>query len=56
MEGFDPPSVDTILNLPARGLRSVALLPLGYRDADQDWLVKLKKVRRTRAQFVTEVH
>ena len=56
MEGFDPASVDTILNLPARGLRSVALLPLGYRDADQDWLVKLKKVRRARAQFVTEVH
>ena len=56
MEGFDPASVDEILNLKARGLRSVALLPLGYRDAGGDWLANLKKVRRSRAQFVTEIH
>lgn len=55
MEGFEPPAVDEILNLKARGLRSVALMPLGYRQADADWLVKLKKVRRPREQFVTEV-
>lgn len=55
MEGFNPPAVDEILNLKARGLRSVALLPLGYRQADADWLVNLKKVRRPRAEFVTEV-
>ena len=55
MEGFDPAGVDEILNLKARGLRSVALLPLGYRDAAGDWLAPLKKVRRSRAQFVTDI-
>jgi len=54
MEGFEPAAVDEILGLAARGLRSVALVPLGYR-AEGDWLVNLKKVRRPRAQFVTEV-
>jgi nitroreductase/dihydropteridine reductase len=55
MEGFDSQALDKILDLPARGLKSVVMLPLGYRDADNDWLVKLKKVRRPRDQFVTEV-
>jgi nitroreductase / dihydropteridine reductase len=55
MEGFDPDKVDEILQLRERGLRSVLLLPLGYRDTQGDWLVNLKKVRRTREQFVSEV-
>lgn len=55
MEGFNPDAVDEILGLRAKGLRSVVLLPLGYRDAKQDWLVNLKKVRRPRARFVTEI-
>ena len=29
MEGFDPQAVDELLNLRAKGLRSVALMPLG---------------------------
>ena len=56
MEGFDPKALDEILGLSARGLRSVAIMPLGYREEDADWLVKLKKVRRPREQFVTEVN
>lgn len=55
MEGFDANALDEILNLRARGLRSVAMLPLGYREADKDWLVNLTKVRRPREQFITEV-
>lgn len=55
MEGFDPAALDEILGLRARGLRSVTILPLGYRAAEGDWLVNLKKVRRPRAEFVTEV-
>lgn len=55
MEGFDPNALDEILNLRARGLRSVAIVPLGYRLTDKDWLVNLTKVRRPREQFVTEV-
>ena len=55
MEGFDNKALDDILNLPAKGLKSVAIMPLGYREADKDWLVNLKKVRKPRDQFVTEV-
>lgn len=55
MEGFDPKAVDEILDLKARGLRSVVIVPLGYRAKEGDWLVNLKKVRRPKAQFVTEV-
>jgi len=55
MEGFSPDKVDEILGLRARGLRSVLLLPLGYREADGDWLVNLKKVRRPLSSLVTEI-
>ena len=55
MEGFDPKALDEILGLNARGLRSVAIMPLGYREESGDWLVNLKKVRRPREQFVTDV-
>jgi nitroreductase/dihydropteridine reductase len=55
MEGFDPFKLDDILGLPSRGLRSAVILPLGYRQAEGDWLINLKKVRRPREQFVTEI-
>ena len=55
MEGFDPAQVDEILGLRARGLRSVVLVPLGYRQEEGDWLAKLAKVRRPLDQFLTEV-
>ena len=56
MEGFVPKSVDDILGLGPKGLRSVALLPLGYRAKGQDWLENLKKIRRPVSEFVTEVN
>ncbi|MEI7427992.1 MAG: NAD(P)H-dependent oxidoreductase [Betaproteobacteria bacterium] len=55
MEGFDPLALDEILNLKDKGLRSVVLLPLGYRNAAEDWLVNLKKVRKPMADFVTHI-
>lgn len=55
MEGFDPAAVDEILGLKERGLRSVVILPLGYRANDGDWLVNLKKVRRSRDHLVSEI-
>ena len=55
MEGFDPKSFDEILNLSARGLRSVAIMPLGYREEGKDWLEKLTKIRRPREEFIVEV-
>jgi nitroreductase/dihydropteridine reductase len=55
MEGFDPAAVDRLLGLDERHLRSVVIMPLGYRNASEDWLVDLKKVRRSRADFVTDI-
>jgi nitroreductase len=55
MEGFDPAAVDEILGLKERGLRSVLLLPLGYRAEEGDWLVNMKKVRRPRDKFITTI-
>lgn len=55
MEGFDPAKVDDILGLSKLGLRSVILLPLGYRATEGDWLVDLKKVRRAKENFVIEM-
>jgi nitroreductase len=53
MEGFDPAAADEILGLRELGLRSVVLLPLGYRKEEGDWLVNFKKVRRPLEDFVT---
>ncbi|MBF7993645.1 NAD(P)H-dependent oxidoreductase [Rahnella laticis] len=55
MEGFDPTAVDEILGLKEKNLRSVIILPIGYRAHEGDWLVNLKKVRRSRENFVTEI-
>ena len=55
MEGFDPAALDEILNLKEKGLRSVALLPIGYRKTDEDWLVNLKKVRRPIDQLISKI-
>uniref|UniRef100_Q47GE3 Nitroreductase n=1 Tax=Dechloromonas aromatica (strain RCB) TaxID=159087 RepID=Q47GE3_DECAR len=55
MEGFDPSALDDILGLRSKGLRSVLMMPLGYRDNDTDWLSPLKKIRRSRDEFVSEI-
>ncbi len=55
IEGFDPVEVDNILGLREKGLRSCVLLPIGYRDADNDWLVNLKKVRKSTEDLVTVI-
>jgi len=56
MEGFSPDAVDAILGLKERGLRSVILMPLGYRDEAGDWLAPMDKVRKSRDTIVTEVN
>lgn len=55
LEGFEPTKVDEILNLKEKGLRSCVMLPIGYRDADKDWLVNLKKVRKPKEELVTVI-
>jgi nitroreductase len=53
LEGFDAAALDEILNLREKGLRSCVMLPLGYRDEEKDWLVNLKKVRKSKEDLVT---
>ena len=53
MEGFNPAALDEILNLKEKGLRSVVMMPLGYRKSDEDWLLNLKKVRRPKESFIS---
>jgi nitroreductase len=55
LEGFDPAAVDEILGLKEKGLRSAVMLPIGYRAADQDWLVNLPKVRKSMEEMVITV-
>lgn len=55
IEGFDPVAVDEILGLREKGLRSAVLLPLGYRQVDEDWLVNLVKVRKPMEDLVTVI-
>lgn len=51
MEGFNPQEVDTILGLGEHSLKSVLLLPLGYRDEENDYLANQKKVRWDDSKF-----
>lgn len=55
MEGFIPAEVDRILGLESKGLKSVLLLPLGFRNPEKDYLINAKKVRKSMSDFVHEV-
>lgn len=56
MEGFDSKKLDELLELNQRGLKSTLILPIGYRDADNDWLVNLEKVRKPIEKLVTFIN
>lgn len=55
MEGFDRDKMDAFLDLDKQGLKSVVILPIGYRDPENDWLVNLKKVRVPKDEFIVEI-
>lgn len=55
MEGFDAEAVNEILGLKDKGLKSTVMLPLGYRKADEDWLVNLVKVRKPMTDLITVI-
>jgi nitroreductase / dihydropteridine reductase len=55
MEGFKPNEVDEVLGLREKGLRSVALLALGYSNSEKDWLKSLKKVRKSQKDLFTHL-
>ena len=55
MEGFDAARFDDLLDLRAKGLKSVCILPLGYRADEGDWLLGQAKVRRDRDVLFTRI-
>ena len=55
IENFDNSALDKSLGLDLKNLKSVVALCLGYRDADNDWLVNLKKVRKPDKDFIIEI-
>lgn len=52
MEGFDNAALDKLLGLNELGLKSAVILPLGYRDESEDWLLNMKKVRTSKDEFL----
>jgi hypothetical protein len=54
MEGFDPEKYDELLQLHKMGLRSVLVLPVGYRAQDDEFS-EMKKVRRGVEEVVIEI-
>ncbi|WP_147676752.1 NAD(P)H-dependent oxidoreductase [Algibacter pacificus] len=54
MEGFIPDKYDEILQLKEKGLKSVLIMPVGYRDAN-DMFSTLKKVRKSIDQSIIEI-
>jgi len=54
MEGFLPHKFDEELNLTDKNLRSVLLLPVGFR-AEDDVMSSMKKVRKSVADTVIEI-
>ena len=54
MEGFNPAAYDEVLGLQEQGLKSVLVLPVGYRSKD-DLHASLKKVRKTVAESTIEL-
>ncbi len=55
MEGFNKEDLDAYLELSQKDLKSVVLLALGYRDKENDWLLKMKKVRRSKEVLFPEI-
>ena len=56
MEGFIPEKVDEILNLKEKGLKSVAMMALGYRDEENDFLANAMKVRRDKEKLILQLN
>ncbi len=55
IEGFEPKKYDKLLGLDEKGLESVIVLPVGYRD-ESDFFLNLKKVRRGVDELIIEVN
>ena len=54
MEGFIPSKIDELLNLEALNLKSVLMLPVGFR-AEDDVMSGMKKVRKPLQETIIEL-
>ncbi len=54
IEGFEPEKYDDYLNLQEKGLKSVLVMPIGYRATD-DFFAEFKKVRKDIAETIIEI-
>jgi nitroreductase/dihydropteridine reductase len=55
MEGFDAKRFDEMLGLSEKGLHASVILSLGYRDAANDYLALMPKVRLSIDEFSTRI-
>ena len=53
MEGFDAEQFDELLGLTEYS--SVAVAAIGYRDAENDWLAPLPKVRKPKSELIERI-
>lgn len=55
MEGFIPEEYDKVLDLKAQNLKSVLVLPVGFR-ANDDYMKDLPKVRKETTETILEIN
>ncbi|KIQ20165.1 nitroreductase [Flavobacterium sp. MEB061] len=55
MEGFDPELFNNVLGLSEKNLHASVIISLGYRDAANDYLASMPKVRLPIEQFSTKI-
>lgn len=56
MEGFDPSLFDDVLGLSEKGLHASVIVSLGYRDAANDYLASMPKVRLPIIEFSSKIN
>lgn len=54
IEGFNPETLDKLLGLQAKHLRSVLVIALGHADPERDWLAGTPKCRRPLSELVVQ--
>ncbi|MBE8714778.1 nitroreductase family protein [Sphingobacterium hungaricum] len=55
MEGFIAEKLDDLLKLKETGYKTTVILPLGFRETENDWLVNMKKFRIPKDKFIMEM-
>jgi nitroreductase len=54
MDGFVDSKIDELLNLPSKNLKSILMLPVGFR-AEDDIMSDMKKVRKPLSETIIEI-